>query len=225
MTEQPKPIPNEFCVNVLSAVVKRPGALAADHGQPSLIAPRLRWLRQAGLVRPRGATPARWYPTPAGVEEIDRRRLALLRQHARQRRLRALDAIQRAEALYEFADNLQATAPLALCAPGGQQRMTFGELIALLGRSVGRNVLVSTDPPKTTWPPVSPITAVGEIDFIEQEREHDVGDWRLNLSLDDCAFVEFSRRRFERATLDLAMDEIHVHQAGQKTVLCFEFGE
>jgi hypothetical protein len=27
------------------------------------------------------------------------------------------------------------------------------------------------------------------------------------------------------ATLDLAMDEIHVHQAGQKTVLCFEFGE
>ncbi|MGA9316408.1 MAG: hypothetical protein WBV77_17485 [Solirubrobacteraceae bacterium] len=172
-------------------------------------------------MRPIGATPARWYPTPAGVKEIDRRRLALLRQNARQRRLRALDAIRRAEALFEFADSLRAPATPALSPPRGQQRVTFGELVALLGRSVGRDVLISTDPPKTTWPPVSPITAVGEIDFIEQEREHDIGDWRLNLRLDDCAFIEFSRRRFERATLDLAMDEIHVHQAGQKTVLCF----
>ncbi|MGH2852676.1 MAG: hypothetical protein ACRDLF_00585 [Solirubrobacteraceae bacterium] len=209
-------------MNVLSAVVNRPGALAADHGQTNQIAPRLRWLRESGLVHRDGATPARWYPTRAGAEEIDRRRLALLRQKDRQRRLRALDAIRRAEALFAFADSLGAPATPALCATGGQRRMTFGDLVALLGRSVGRNVLVATDAPKTTWPPVSPIIAVGEIGFIEQERERDVGDWRLNLSLDDCAFVEFSRRRFERATLDLAMDEIHVHQAGQKTVLCFE---
>jgi hypothetical protein len=218
-----RPIPNEFCLSILGSVTMRPGARAVDHGPPSQIAPRLRWLRQAGLVRSVGSTPARWYPTPAGVEEVDRRRLALLRQEARHRRLRALDAIRRAEALFEFADRIRAPAPLALCAPGGQQRVTFGELVALLGRSVGREVLVSTDPQETTWPRVSPMTAVGEIGFIEQEREHDVGDWRLNLSVDDCAFVEFSRRRFERATLDLAMDEIHIQQAGQRTVLCFSF--
>ncbi len=84
-------------------------------------------------------------------------------------------------------------------------------------------MLVSTDAPKTTWPPVSPITAIGEIEYIEQERQRDVGDWRVNFSVDGCAFVEFSRRRFERATLDTAMDEIHVQQAGQRTVLCFSF--
>ncbi len=60
------------------------------------------------------------------------------------------------------------------------------------------------------WLPVSPITAVGGIEYIEQERQRNVGDWRVNLSVDGCAFVEFSRRRFERATLDTAMDEIHV---------------
>jgi hypothetical protein len=216
-------IPNELCLSVLVAVVQRPGALAADHGPPSQIAPRLRWLRQAGLVRAEGPSPARWYPTPAGTGELDRRRLSLLREHARQRRRQVLDRISRAEALFEFADNIRAPAMLALCPARGQQRMTFGELVALLERSVGREVLVSTDAPKTTWPPVSPITVVGEIGFIEQERERDVGDWRVNLSVDDCGFVEFSRRRLERATVDTAMDEIHVHHAGQRTVVCFSF--
>ena len=218
-----RPIPNELCMSVLVSVAQRPGALAADHGPSRQMAPRLRWLRQAGLVRPDGPSPARWYPTPAGTSEIDRRRLALLRQRARQRRRQALDRIRRAEALFEFADSMRAPATLALCAPRGEQRITFGELVALLGRSVGREVLVSTDAPKTTWPPVSPITVVGEIEFIEQERERDVGDWRVNLSVDDCGFVEFSRRRFERAALDTAMDEIHVQQAGQRTVVCFSF--
>jgi hypothetical protein len=70
-------------------------------------------------------------PTWARIEESDRRRLALLRQNDREHRLRALDAIRGAEALYEFADSLRAPAPLALCAPGGQRRVTFGELVAL----------------------------------------------------------------------------------------------
>lgn len=216
-----RPIPSEYCLGLLGAVVKRPGARAADHGPPRQMGQRLRWLRQAGLVRSEGATPARWYPTPAGTGEVDRLRLALLRQQARQRRQQALDATRRAEALFKFADSIQAPGARALCAPRGQQRMSFGELVALLGRSVGREVLVSTDAPKTTWPPVSPITVVGEIEYIEQERQCDVGDWRVTLSVDGCAFVEFSRRRFERATLDTAMDEIHVQQAGQRTVLCF----
>lgn len=116
-----------------------------------------------------------------------------------------LDAIRRAEALFEFADSVWAPAPLALCAPYGSQRITFGELVTLLDQSVGRNVLVSTGPPRTTWPSISPITVVGRIGFIEQERERDIGDWWLNLSVEDCGFVEFSRRRFEGATL-------HIHQ-------------
>lgn len=133
-----RPIPNELCLSVLVSVVQRPGALAADHGPSRQMAPRLRWLRQAGLVRPDGPSPARWYPTPAGISEIDRRRLGLLRERSRQRRREALDRIRRAEALFEFADSIRVPAPSALCLPRGQQRMTFGELVALLGRSVGR---------------------------------------------------------------------------------------
>jgi len=217
-----RPILGDPYMSVLAAVVRRPGARAADHGPPRMIGARLRRLRQAGLVRPEGLSPARWYPTPAGTREAKHRHLQHLRLRARQRRLQVLALIRRAEALFEFADAMLAPGALALSSPQGrQQRVTFGELVALLGGAVGREVLVSTDPPKTTWPPVSPITAVGTINFIEQERERDVGDWRVNLSVDDCAFVEFSRRRFERATFDALMDELHIYQAGQTTVVCF----
>ncbi len=43
-------------------------------------------------------------------------------------------------------------------------------------------MLVSTDAGNVR-PKVSPITAVGTIGYIEEERERDIGDWRVLVSL------------------------------------------
>jgi len=183
---------------------------------------RLRRLREAGLVEAHGPTPSRWYPTAAGERELSRRRLTILRRRAREARAQTLATMHRAEELFAFAETLTHPVSPVLCAPRGHRRLSFGELVCKLEQSVGCEVLVSTDA-GNVWPKVSPITAVGTISEIEEEREPDIGDWLVRLSVGDLAVVELSRHQFTGAEEDATMSELYIRQASQTTVICFDF--
>lgn len=148
--------------------------------------------------------------------------LGVLRERANAARLQTLAAISRAEALYAFADSLTEPAPPLLCPPSRRHRtLSFSELVRALKDSVGRDVLVATDATERVWPRLSPITAVGVIDRIEEQRGLAVEDWLITLSIGDTAFIEFSRRHFESAEEDIVLGELRVRQ-GQTTVISFE---
>jgi hypothetical protein len=205
----------------LAAVVRRPGSRASELGRPLLVGARLRRLREAGLVEAHGPSPARWYPTTAGQRVVNRQLLGILRERANAARLQMLTAISRAEALYSFADSLTEPASLLLlCPPPRYRTLSFRELVHTLKDSVGRDVLISTDTERI-WPRLSPITAVGIIDSIEEERGLAVEDWLITLTIGDTAFVEFSCRHFHSAEEDVVLGELCVRQ-GLTTVIWFE---
>jgi hypothetical protein len=209
-------------VAVLDEVVRRPGTTAAEIGDSYRAAALLRRLRETGLVDAHGPSPARWYPTSAGQEEINGRRLPILRERARAARKQTLAEIRRAEDLFTFADTLGQPATPALCQPApGRRSLSFGALARRLKQSVGRDALISTTVDRV-WPHVSPITAVGVIDQVEEERSKALDDWTVILSVGDTAFVEFSRRMFEGAEEDVLLQEFYVRQASQTTVIWFD---
>jgi hypothetical protein len=206
---------------VLDAVVRHPGATAAAIGAPYAVAARLRRLREAGLVEARGPAPSRWYPTRAGEREVNQRRLAILRARARHERTQALETIRSAEEVAAFAESIASPSRPMLCAPQGRQSLSFGEFIARLKESVGREVLIATETERA-GPKISPIVAVGTIGYVEEERENDIGDWSVIVSMNDVAFVEFSRRQFGWAYEDVMLGELHLRQASQTTMISFE---
>jgi hypothetical protein len=204
----------------LYALVRRPGSRASEIGRGRQVGAKLRRLRAEGLVEPDGPAPARWYPTAAGRRIVNRQLLATLRERANAARQQTLAAITRAEGLYAFGDSLTEPAALLLCAPPRHRTLSFRELVNTLMDSVGRDVLISTDAGRHR-PKVSPITAVGVIDGIEEERSLAIEDWLITLSIGDTAFIEFSRRHFESAEEDNVLGELYVRQ-GQTTVIWFE---
>ena len=204
----------------LYALVRRPGSRASEIGHGRQVGAKLRRLRAEGLVEPDGPAPARWYPTVAGRRVVNRQLLAALRERANAARQQTLAAITRAEALHAFGDSLTEPAALLLCAPPRHRTLSFRELVSTLMDSVGRDVLISTDAGRI-WPKLSPITAVGVIDSMEEERSATIEDWLITLSIGDTAFIEFSRRHFESAEEDNVLGELYVRQ-GQTTVIWFE---
>jgi len=190
----------------LAAIVRRPGSRAAEIGDAYRIGARLRRLREAGLVESDGSAPACWYPTAAGEREVNRLRLAMLRERAREARRQALVMLARAEALYAFAEALTEPGPRRLGAPARHRTLSFRELASTLRQSVGRDVLISTNAGRI-WPQVTPITAVGTIDRVEEERGFAVEDWLITLIVGETAFVEFSRSPTFRCWRD--GDRIH----------------
>lgn len=212
--------PSPACLFPLAAIVRRPGSRAAEIGDAYSVGQRLRRLREAGLVESNGSAPARWYPTAAGEREVNRLLLAMLRERARNARKQALAMLARAEALYAFAEALTKPAPPLLSAPPRHRTLSFRELASTLRQSVRRDVLISTNAGRI-WPQVTPITAVGTIDRVEEERGFAVEDWLITLTVGETAFVEFSRRHFQSAEEDLAMGELRVQQ-GAETVIWFE---
>jgi hypothetical protein len=90
-----------------------------------------------------------------------------------------------------------------------------------LRQSVGCDVSVSTDIERI-WPQAHPIMAIGTIDNVDEERSWVLNDWLILLVVGETAFVEFSRRHFERAEEDHAHGELRVRQQGQTTTICFE---
>jgi hypothetical protein len=209
----------------LAALVRRPGARASDLGQSAQqVGAKLRRLHEAGLVQPRGPSPARWYPTTAGRRLVNQQLLGALRERAQATRQQTLAAIARAEALYAFADSLTEPVPRVplLCPPPRHRSLSFGALVRTLKDSIGCDVLISTDTAERIWPTPSPIIAVGIIDNIEEERGLAVEDWLIRFSIADTAFVEFSRRYFQSADEDNVLGELRVHQERQMTVICFE---
>lgn len=188
-----------------------------------LVAARLRVLQATGHVIARGPSPARWYPTPAGQELVNRQKLQLLRARCRDARRQRLAAIRRAEDLWAFADTLLRPCPgppLLACYTQRRRSLSFRELAAILAGSVGRDVLISTDIGRV-WPQVSPITAVGTIDHVEEDRSLAVGDQLITVTVGETAFVEFSRRHFKSAEEHTRLGEIWVSQGAQTTTLAF----
>jgi hypothetical protein len=61
--------------------------------------------------------------------------------------------------------------------------------------------------------------AIGTIHNVDEEP---AGYWLILLVVGETAFVEFSRRHFERAEEDHAHGELRVRQQGQTTTICFE---
>jgi hypothetical protein len=160
--------------------------------------------------------------TAPGRDVVNRQRLGLLRARASAARRAALATAARAEALYTFADDLARPGATLLCMPPRRRRaLTFGELASIMRQSVGRYVLVTTDAGRV-WPQVAPIIAVGAISSVEEERGLAVEDWQVNLSLEDVAFIAFSRRHFQSAEEDAAMGEIYVQQAAETIVVSFQ---
>jgi hypothetical protein len=212
---------------LLSTIVSCPGSLAVDladirWGDGRQVSARLRWLRKAGLVRSQGPSPSRWYPTDAGRLLVRRERLGMLRDRARQARARTIEKIERAEALYAFADTLTHPAPQPLLRPPPRHRsLSFGELADTLRQSEGCDVSVSTDV-EHVWPQVRPITAIGLIDGVIEERSWVLEDWLITFTVGETAFVEFSRRHFEAADEDRLHGELCVRQQGQTTAIWFE---
>jgi hypothetical protein len=204
----------------LYATVRRPGMRASDIGHAWQVGARLRRLHEEGLVEPHGPSPARWYPTTQGQQVTNRHLLGILRERANAARQQTLAAISRAEALYAFSESLPEPAPLLLGPPPRHRILSFRDLVATLKDSFGRDVLISTDTGRV-WPRLSPITAVGVIDGIEEERGLAIEDWLITLTIGDTAFVEFSRRHFESAEEDIVLGELSVRQ-GQTTVIWFE---
>lgn len=200
--------------------MRRPGSRASEIGHSWQVGARLRRLREAGLVEPHGPSPARWYPTTAGLQVVNRQLLGILRERANAARQQTLAAISRAEGLYAFADSLSEPPPPLLCPPPRYRTLSFRELVRTLKDSVGCDVLISTDTERI-WPRLSPITAVGVIDGIEEERGLAIEDWLITLTIGDTAFVEFSRRHFQSAEEDIVLGELCVRQ-GQTTVIWFE---
>jgi hypothetical protein len=206
---------------ILTAIAQRPGSRAGDLGAPMQVAARLRRLREAGQVVAHGPSPARWYPTAAGLELANRHMLRLLRARGREARKQRLAAMRCAEDLAAFAETLTKPSPPRLVRCCCRYRaLTFRELASTLQGSVGRDVLISTDIGRI-WPQLSPITAVGTIDRVEEERGLAVEDWLITATVGETAFVEFSRRHFESAVEDVVLGELHVQQ-GQTTVIWFE---
>jgi hypothetical protein len=210
---------------ILVTLAARPGSRAGDLGPSMLVAARLRWLRVGGYVVAQGPSPARWYPTPIGQERVNRRRLRLLRARGREARKRQLAAFRRAEDLSEFAATLtKPSPPLLEISTQRRRTLTFAELASTLTDSVGCDVLISTDI-GNVWPQVSPITAVGTIDSVEDDRSLVLEDWLVILTVGETAFVEFSRRHFRSAEEDARLGEIRVCQGVQTTTVAFEFLE
>lgn len=211
----------------LSAIVSCPGSLAMDladvrWGDGRQVSARLRRLREAGLVQSQGPSPARWYPTDAGRRRISRERLAMLRERAREKLRQMIVTTARAEALYAFADTLTQPEPQPLlCPPPRHRTLSFGELACTLRQSEGCDVSVSTDIERI-WPQVRPITAIGVIDDVTEERSWILDDWLITLTVGETAFVEFSRRHFEAADEDRLHGELCVRQQGQTTAIWFE---
>ncbi len=85
-------------------------------------------------------------------------------------------------------------------------------------------MLISTDIGRV-WPQVYPITAVGTIDSVEDDRSLVVGDWLVTVTVGDTAFVEFSRRHFRSAEEDARLGEIRVCQGVQTTTVALDFLE
>lgn len=210
----------------LSAVVSAPGSTAADLTRPRVVdgrqvGARLRRLREAGLVHAEGSSPARWYPTDAGLRAISRERLVLLRERAREALRQMVVTTARAEALYAFADTLTKPARPLLCPPPRKRILSFRELACRLRESVGCDVSVATEIGRV-WPQVHPIMAIGVIDTVDEERSWILNDWLIMLTVGETAFVEFSRRHFQGAEEDHLYGEVRVRQQGQTTTICFE---
>lgn len=214
-------------LGLLRAVVSCPGLLASDLADVRVadgrqVASMLRCLREAGLVQAEGPSPARWYPTGAGVRVASRQRLAMLRERSRRMLRQRIVMTARAEALYEFADTFtQPGQQRLLCPPPRHRSFCFGELVRTLRDSVGRYVLVFSET-ADTWPRAHPITAVGTIDSLEEDRGFPIDDWLVTLTVGGSAFVEFSRRRFQTAAEDRKYGELSVRQGAQTTTICFE---
>jgi hypothetical protein len=205
---------------ILSAIAQRPGSRAEDLGRTMLVAAHLRALKAAGHAVAEGRSPSRWYPTASGRELVNRQRLQLLRARSRDARRQRLAVVRRAEDLASFAQTLRDPGPPRLTAYGERRQLTFRELAATLSASVGREVIVSTDIQRV-GPQPYPITVVGTIDRVEEDRSTAVGDWQLTVTVGDTAFVEFSRRHFTSAEEQPRLGEIWVSQGVQITTMAF----
>jgi hypothetical protein len=89
------------------------------------------------------------------------------------------------------------------------------------GRAKAATSPFSTDVERI-WPQVRPITAIGVIDNVTEERGLVLDDWLITLTVGETAFVEFSRRHFEAADEDRLHGELCVRQQGQTTAIWFE---
>jgi hypothetical protein len=210
----------------LSSVVSSPGSIAADLadvqiGDGRQVSARLRLLREAGLVQAEGPSPARWYPTAAGRRVVSRQRLVLLRERSRETLRQLIVTTARAEALYAFADTLTQPGQSLLCPPPRHRILSFSDLASTLRQSVGCDVSVATVVERV-WPQVHPITAIGLIDGVVEERSWVLEDWLITFTVGETAFVEFSRRHFQGAKEDRLHRELCVRQQGQTTAIWFE---
>jgi len=185
-----------------------------------LVVAHLRALKAAGHAVAEGRSPCRWYPTAAGQELANRQRLQLIRARSRDARRQRLAVVRRAEDLAAFAQTLTDPSPSRLIAYGERRQLTFREVAANLSASVGREVIVSTDIGRV-WPQPYPITAIGTIDRVEEDRSPAVGDRLLTVTVGDTAFVEFSRRHFTSAEERPRLGEIWVSQGAQTTTVAF----
>jgi hypothetical protein len=209
---------------ILGAIARRPGSPAADLGPTMRVAAHLRALKAAGHAVAEGPSPCRWYPTAAGQEVANRQTLQLLRVRSKDARRQRLAVVRRAEDLAVFTQTLTDPSPPCLVAYGERRQLTFRELAATLSASVGLEVIVSTDIGRVC-PQPHPITAVGTIDRVEEDRSPAVGDWLLTVTVGETAFVEFSRRHFTSAKEQPRLGEIWVSQGVQATTIAFLGGE
>lgn len=99
--------------------------------------------------------------------------------------------------------------------------LSFSELASTLRQSVGCDISVATEVERV-WPQVHPITAIGLIDGVVEERSWVLEDWLITFTVGETAFVEFSRRHFEAAEEDRLHGELCVRQQGQTTAIWFE---